>query len=109
MLGYKIKGRRREINLGSAKLISLAKVFKKAFNNLFLVSKSTDPIEEKRQSSVVPSFEDPGTLKLTKVFLDLQIQLIAHNKGPLIQGILLSKTVQRVAALISNYTAFQRA
>ena len=63
MLGYKIKGRRREINLGSAKLISLAKVFKNAFNNLFLVSKGTDPIEEKRQSSVVLSFEDHGTLE----------------------------------------------
>ena len=69
MLGYKIKGRRREINLGSAKLISLAKVFKNALNNSFLVSKGTDPIEEKRQSRVVPSFEDLGTSETHKGFL----------------------------------------
>ena len=63
MQRYKNKTHRQEINLGSAKLISLAKVFKNAFNNLFLVRKGTDPIEEKRESSVVQSFEDPGTLE----------------------------------------------
>ena len=63
MQRYKIKGHRREINLGSAKLIGLAKVFKNAFNNLFLVRKGTDPIEEKRQNSVLPSFEEAGSLE----------------------------------------------
>ena len=55
---YTINGRRREIGLGSAKLVSLAKVRKKAFNNLLLVGEGQDPIEEKRHSSAIPSFED---------------------------------------------------
>ena len=55
---YTIHGRRREIGLGSAKLVSLAKVRKKAFNNLLKVSEGKDPIDEKRQSSAIPSFED---------------------------------------------------
>ena len=55
---YTIHGRRREISLGSAKLVSLAKVRKKAFNNLLKVSEGKDPIDEKRQSSAIPSFED---------------------------------------------------
>jgi len=54
---YTFQGRRREIGLGSAKLVSVATARKKAHQNLVLVSEGIDPIEDKKQDSVIPKFE----------------------------------------------------
>ena len=54
---YTFKGRRREIGLGSAKIVSVAKARKNAHQNLVLVSEGIDPIEYKKQDSVIPKFE----------------------------------------------------
>ena len=54
---YTFKGRRREIGLGSAKIVSVATARKNAYQNLVLVSEGIDPIEDKRQDSVIPKFE----------------------------------------------------
>ena len=54
---YTFKGRRREIGLGSAKIVSVATARKNAHQNLVLVSEGIDPIEDKKQDSVIPKFE----------------------------------------------------
>ena len=54
---YTFKGRRREIGLGSAKIVSLSTARKNAHQNLVLVSEGIDPIEDKKQDSVIPKFE----------------------------------------------------
>ena len=54
---YTFRGSRREIGLGSAKIVSVATVRKRAHQNLVLVSEGIDPIENKRQDSVIPKFE----------------------------------------------------
>ena len=54
---YTFKGRRREIGLGSAQIVSVATARKNAYQNLVLVSEGIDPIEDKKQDSVVPKFE----------------------------------------------------
>ena len=54
---YTVKGRRREIGLGSAKIVSLSTARKNAHQNLVLVSEGIDPIEDKKQDSVIPKFE----------------------------------------------------
>jgi hypothetical protein len=51
------QGRRREIGLGSAKIVSVATARKNAHQNLVLVSEGIDPIEYKKQDSVIPTFE----------------------------------------------------
>ena len=54
---YTFKGRRREIGLGSAKIVSVATARKNAHQNLVLVSEGIDPIEDKKHDSVIPKFE----------------------------------------------------
>jgi integrase len=54
---YTFNGRRREIGLGSAKIVSVAVARKKAHHNLILVSEGKDPIAEKAQDKVIPNFE----------------------------------------------------
>ena len=54
---YTFQGRRREIGLGSAKIISVATARKNAHQNLVLVSAGIDPIEDKKQDSIIPKFE----------------------------------------------------
>ena len=54
---YTFKGRRREIGLGSAKIVSVATARKNAHQNLVFVSEGIDPIEDKKQDSVIPKFE----------------------------------------------------
>jgi len=54
---YTFQGRRREIGLGSAKIISVATARKNAHQNLVLVSEGIDPIEDKKQDSIIPTFE----------------------------------------------------
>lgn len=54
---YTFQGRRREIGLGSAKIVSVATARRNAHQNLVLVSEGIDPIEDKQQDSVIPKFE----------------------------------------------------
>jgi len=54
---YTYQGRRREIGLGSAKIVSVATARRNAYQNLVLVSEGIDPIEDKKQDSVIPKFE----------------------------------------------------
>ena len=54
---YTFQGRRREIGLGSAKIVSVATARKNAHQNLVLVSEGVDPIEDKKQDSIIPKFE----------------------------------------------------
>ncbi len=54
---YTIKGRRREVGLGSAKVVSVAKARRNAYNNLILVSEGIDPIEDKKKDKSIPNFE----------------------------------------------------
>ena len=55
---YTFNGRRREIGLGSAKLVSVATARKNAHQNLVLVSGGIDPIEDNKQDKVIPKFEE---------------------------------------------------
>ena len=55
---YTYNGRRREIGLGSAKLVSVATARKNAHQNLVLVSEGIDPIEDNKQDKVIPKFEE---------------------------------------------------
>lgn len=54
---YTFQGRRREIGLGSAKIVSVATARRNAHQNLVLVSEGIDPIEDKKQDSIIPRFE----------------------------------------------------
>ena len=63
---YTFQGRRREIGLGSAKIVSVATARKNAHQNLVLVSEGVDPIEHKKQDSIIPKFE----LAARKVYED---------------------------------------
>ena len=54
---YTFQGRRREIGLGSAKIVPIATARKNAHQNLVLVSEGIDPIEDKKQDSIIPKFE----------------------------------------------------
>ena len=54
---YTFQGRRREIGLGSAKIVSVATARRNAHQNLVLVSEGIDPIEDRKQDSVIPKFE----------------------------------------------------
>jgi integrase len=54
---YTFNGRRREVGLGSAKIVSVANARKAAHQNLVLVSEGIDPIEDKKQNSLIPTFE----------------------------------------------------
>jgi integrase len=54
---YTFRGRRREIGLGSAKIVSVATARRNAHQNLVLVSEGVDPIEDKKQDSIIPKFE----------------------------------------------------
>ncbi|MDC1216289.1 tyrosine-type recombinase/integrase [Octadecabacter sp.] len=54
---YTFNGRRREIGLGSAKIVSVATARRNAYQNLVLVSEGIDPIEDKKQDSLIPTFE----------------------------------------------------
>ena len=54
---YTFRGRRREIGLGSAKIVSVATARRNAYQNLVLVSEGIDPIEDKKQDSIIPKFE----------------------------------------------------
>ena len=55
---YTFNGRRREIGLGSAKIVSVATARKKAYQNLVLVSDGIDPIENNKQDKTIPKFEE---------------------------------------------------
>ena len=57
MQRYTIKGRRREVGLGSAKVVSVAQARRNAYNNLILVSEGIDPIEDKKKDKSIPNFE----------------------------------------------------
>ena len=54
---YTFQGRRREIGLGSAKIVSVATARRNAHQNLVLVSEGIDPIEDKKQDNIIPKFE----------------------------------------------------
>lgn len=54
---YTFNGQRREVGLGSAKIVSVATARKTAHQNLVLVSEGVDPIEDKKQDSLIPTFE----------------------------------------------------
>lgn len=54
---YTLNGRRREIGLGSAKIVSVATARRAAHQNLVLVSEGVDPIEDKKQVALIPTFE----------------------------------------------------
>ena len=54
---YTFQGRRREIGLGSAKIVSVATARRNAHQNLVLVSEGIDPIEDKKRDSIIPQFE----------------------------------------------------
>ena len=54
---YTFQGRRREIGLGSAKIVSVATARKNAHQNLVLVSEGIDPIEDKKLDNIIPKFE----------------------------------------------------
>ncbi|MDA8687544.1 integrase arm-type DNA-binding domain-containing protein [bacterium] len=54
---YTIKGRRREVGLGSAKVVSVSQARRNAYNNLILVSEGIDPIEDKKKDKSIPNFE----------------------------------------------------
>ena len=54
---YTFQGRRREIGLGSAKIVSVATARRNAHQNLVLVNEGVDPIEDKKQDSIIPKFE----------------------------------------------------
>lgn len=54
---YTFNGRRREVGLGSAKIVSVATARRAAHQNLVLVSKGIDPIEDKKRDSLIPTFE----------------------------------------------------
>ena len=54
---YTFNGRRREIGLGSAKIVSVANARNNAHQNLVLISEGIDPIENKKQDSLIPRFE----------------------------------------------------
>ncbi|MCV0429809.1 MAG: integrase arm-type DNA-binding domain-containing protein [Roseibium sp.] len=53
-----IKGKRRELGLGPATLVSLAKAREAALENKRAVRAGRDPLREKREASAVLSFED---------------------------------------------------
>ena len=55
---YTFNGRRREIGLGSAKIVSVATARKKAYQNLVIVSEGKDPIEDNKQDKMIPKFEE---------------------------------------------------
>lgn len=55
---YTFNGRRREVGLGSAKIVSLATARRSAHQNLVLVSEGIDPIEDKKKENLIPTFED---------------------------------------------------
>lgn len=57
---YTFNGRRREIGLGSAKVVSLATARQKANHNLVLASEGIDPIENKKQDKVIPKLDFRG-------------------------------------------------
>jgi integrase len=54
---YTFQGRRREIGLGSAKIVSVATARRNAHQNLVLVSEGIDPIEDKKRDRIIPKFE----------------------------------------------------
>lgn len=57
---YTFNGRRREIGLGSAKVVSLVTARQKANHNLVLASEGIDPIENKKQYKVIPKLDFRG-------------------------------------------------
>ena len=57
---YIFNGRRREIGLGSAKVVSLVTARQKANHNLVLASEGIDPIENKKQDKVIPKLDFRG-------------------------------------------------
>ena len=56
-----IRGRRRELGLGSVALVSLAEAREKALANRKLAREGGDPLAEKRRSRSMPSFAEAGT------------------------------------------------
>ena len=57
---FTFNGCRREIGLGSAKVVPLATARQKAHHNLVLVSEGIDPIENKKQDKVIPKLDFRG-------------------------------------------------
>ena len=55
---YTFNGRRREIGLGSAKIVTVSTARKKAYQNLVIVSEGKDPIEDNKQDKIIPKFEE---------------------------------------------------
>jgi len=50
-------GKRRDIGLGSAKIISLADAREQAIKNHLLIRSGVDPIQQRRQASSIPTFQ----------------------------------------------------
>ncbi len=55
---YTVNGKRREIGLGSAKVVTLARVREKAIENLRILADGFDPLGVKRASVQTPSFSE---------------------------------------------------
>ena len=55
---YTFSGKRREMGLGSAKVISLAKARQDALKNLLLIREGKDPIQSNTKTTVIPTFEE---------------------------------------------------
>ena len=53
-----IRGKRTEVGLGSAKLVSLAEARDRAIDNRRIARNGGDPLQAKRQEQQVPTFED---------------------------------------------------
>ena len=55
---YTFNRKRREIGLGSAKIVPVATARRNALQNLMLVNEGKDPIQTKRQQNNIPNFEE---------------------------------------------------
>ena len=56
-----VRGRRRELGLGSVALVSLAEAREKALSNRKLARQGGDPLAEKRRSQGIPTFAEAAT------------------------------------------------
>ena len=61
-----IRGRRRELGLGSVSLVSLAEAREKALANRKLAREGGDPLAEKRRAQGVPSFAEAAARVLQR-------------------------------------------
>ena len=87
---YTIKGRRREVGLGSAKVVSVAKARRNAYNNLILVSEGIDPIEDKKKDEAL------------KFLPKLNSELMKIAKTGVIKKQNASRNISRITKKISS-------